>query len=79
MQVQFHKIVINTYFKCVFILGYLCELQKLIIQSNQLTSLPRAIGRLSNLTLLNIGENNLASLPEEIGELTFWSFFKNSK
>ncbi|KAJ8977693.1 hypothetical protein NQ317_005426 [Molorchus minor] len=49
--------------------GLLRELQRLIIQSNQLTSLPRAIGHLTSLVFLSIGENNLAFLPEEIGTL----------
>lgn len=62
---------IECFLLCGFFVGYLSDLQKLIIQSNQLTSLPRAIGRLSNLTLLNIGENNLSSLPEEIGNIHF--------
>lgn len=44
------------------------ELQKLVAQSNQLSSLPRAIGHLSNLTYLGVGENNLNFIPEEIGE-----------
>ncbi len=47
--------------------GFLRELQKLIAQSNQLTSLPRAIGHLSRLTYLSVGENNLSFIPEEIG------------
>jgi leucine-rich repeat protein SHOC2 len=37
------------------------------VQSNQLTSLPRAIGHLARLTYLSVGENNLSFIPEEIG------------
>lgn len=51
--------------------GFLRELQKLIVQSNQLTSLPRAIGHLSKLTYLSVGENNLGFIPEEIGGLCY--------
>lgn len=60
-------------------LGYLSDLKKLIVQSNQLTSLPRAIGHLSNLTVLNVGENNLTSLPGEIGKtrLVIMTFLKH--
>lgn len=50
--------------------GHLRQLQKLVVQSNQLTNLPRAIGHLSNLTYLSVGENNLNQIPEEIGECT---------
>ena len=48
-------------------LGYLSELQRLVLQNNQLTSIPRAIGHLTKLTYLSVGENNLTTLPEEIG------------
>lgn len=47
--------------------GYLSELQRLVLQNNQLTSIPRAIGHLTRLTYLSVGENNLSTLPEEIG------------
>jgi leucine-rich repeat protein SHOC2 len=52
-----------------YYLGYLRELTRLIVASNQLTQLPRSIGSLSNLTHLNVGENNLSLLPEDIGQL----------
>lgn len=45
------------------------ELQKLILQSNQITALPRTIGHLSNLTYLSVGENGLQFIPEEIANL----------
>lgn len=44
-------------------------MQKLILQSNQITALPRTIGHLSNLTYLSVGENNLQFIPEEIANL----------
>lgn len=47
----------------------LIDLQKLVLQSNQMSTLPRAIGHLTNLVFLSIGENNLTYLPEEIGTL----------
>lgn len=50
-----------------FFAGYLGELQRLVLQNNQLTSIPRAIGHLARLTFLSVGENNLSSLPQEIG------------
>lgn len=37
-------------------IGLLHDLQKLILQSNQITALPRTIGNLSNLTYLSVGE-----------------------
>lgn len=58
------------FFRFVFFnkyLGYLSELQRLVLQNNQLTSIPRAIGHLTKLTYLSVGENNLTTLPEEIG------------
>ena len=45
------------------------DLNKLILQSNNLTQLPRAIGQLSVLQYLSVGENYLSFLPEEIGSL----------
>jgi len=51
----------------LYLIGFLRELQKLIVQSNQLASLPRAIGHLARLTYLSVGENNLSFIPEEIG------------
>lgn len=51
----------------VVFVGYLCELQRLVLQNNQLASIPRAIGHLTKLTYLSVGENNLSALPEEIG------------
>jgi leucine-rich repeat protein SHOC2 len=50
-------------------IGLLHDLQKLILQSNQITALPRTIGHLSNLTYLSVGENNLQFIPEEIANL----------
>lgn len=50
-------------------IGLLHDLQRLILQSNQITALPRTIGHLSNLTYLSVGENNLSFIPEEISNL----------
>jgi Leucine-rich repeat (LRR) protein len=50
-------------------IGLLHDLQRLILQSNQITALPRTIGHLSNLTYLSVGENNLQFIPEEIANL----------
>jgi len=68
----------NYSFPNLLFLGFLRDLQKLILASNQLTSLPRAIGHLSSLNYLSIGENNLNSIPEEIGALWVicWWFVK---
>jgi leucine-rich repeat protein SHOC2 len=52
---------------CVNVAGALRELQRLVVQSNQLTSLPRSIGMLKNLQYLGAGENNLTSIPPDIG------------
>lgn len=50
-------------------IGLLHDLQRLILQSNQISALPRTIGHLSNLTYLSVGENNLQNIPEEIANL----------
>lgn len=50
-------------------IGLLHELQRLILQSNQITALPRTIGHLTNLTYLSVGENNLQFIPEEVANL----------
>jgi leucine-rich repeat protein SHOC2 len=61
----------NFFFDCSIPaeIGLLHDLQKLILQSNQITALPRTIGHLSNLTYLSVGENNLQFIPEEIANL----------
>jgi len=45
-------------------------LHRLVLSSNQLTSLPESIGNLSNLQELALMNNQLTSLPESIGNLS---------
>ena len=45
------------------------NLQELLIQGNQLTSLPESIGRLSKLKILYLSVNQLTHLPKSIGQL----------
>lgn len=47
--------------------GYLSNLEKLTIASNQLITLPTSIGRLESLKYLSIAENNLDEIPADIG------------
>jgi len=47
----------------------LTSLQGLNLESNQLTSLPDAIGNLANLEWLHLDGNQLTSLPDAIGNL----------
>ena len=48
----------------------LSNLDKLYLNNNQLTSLPKEIGNLTSLQTLYLGDNQLTSLPGEIGNLT---------
>ncbi len=41
-----------------------------ILHNNNLTSIPKSIGKLSNLQELDLNDNNLTSLPESIQMLT---------
>eukprot|EP00741_Cyanophora_paradoxa_P004883 tig00000841_g4738.t1 len=50
-------------------LAKLTNLEKLWLQSNQLTALPPEIGRLSALQVLDVSFNQLTALPPEIGRL----------
>lgn len=50
-------------------IGELTELTKLLMNDNDLTSLPAAIGSLTNLSTLELQNNSLLSLPPEIGGL----------
>ncbi|WP_000302885.1 leucine-rich repeat domain-containing protein, partial [Leptospira interrogans] len=45
------------------------NLQKLHLSRNQLTTLPKEIGRLQKLESLGLDHNQLATLPEEIKQL----------
>eukprot|EP00741_Cyanophora_paradoxa_P004875 tig00000841_g4730.t1 len=50
-------------------LAKLTNLEKLWLQSNQLTALPPEIDRLAALKVLNVDGNQLTALPPEIGRL----------
>jgi Leucine-rich repeat (LRR) protein len=54
-------VIIRAYFPC---------LQELLVNDNQLTSLPESFGNLSLLQMLMMQNNQLTSLPESFGELT---------
>nr|WP_081098069.1 leucine-rich repeat domain-containing protein [Leptospira borgpetersenii] len=43
--------------------------QALNLSGNQLTTLPKEIGKLQSLRELNLSHNQLTTLPKEIGEL----------
>lgn len=47
-------------------LGRLTSLKSLVLQSNQLASLPKSIGKLANLETLDVSSNQLTELPEGI-------------
>jgi Leucine-rich repeat (LRR) protein len=50
-------------------IGYATNLTELILDGNQLTSLPSEIGDLMNLTSLILNKYKLTNLPEAIGNL----------
>ena len=51
-------------------IGFLSEITELILETNQLTSLPDNIGNLKKLRILIITSNSLTSIPESISNLT---------
>jgi|GEM_PF-542553 len=50
-------------------IGNLKNLQKIVLEYNNLKTLPASIGELSNLNELNLTSNSFTSLPEEIKNL----------
>jgi Leucine-rich repeat (LRR) protein len=49
---------------------YLEHLSSLLLQNNNLKTLPKELWRLSNLQELNLGSNQLETIPEQIGLLS---------
>jgi len=62
----------NNNLKMITINGkkYNNNITKLNLSYNELTELPKEIGKLSQLTYLNLSYNKLTELPKEIGNLT---------
>lgn len=56
----------------------LAYLRKLEAQSNVITQLSPAVGRLSRLMSLDLSGNDLVTLPAEIGPLRIWSLLVSS-
>ena len=50
-------------------MGDLKKLKELILEGNQLVSLPRKLGQLENLETFFSQKNQLTSVPKEIGQL----------
>ncbi|KAG0748460.1 hypothetical protein G6F16_003396 [Rhizopus arrhizus] len=51
-------------------IGYLDNLNKLILSNNQMTELPKEVGYLKNLTVLNVSNNKINELPDTIAFLS---------
>ena len=50
-------------------IGNLINLERLFINTNNITDLPDFITELENLQLLNVSDNNLSEIPESLAEL----------
>lgn len=51
-------------------IGYLTELQSIILNNNSIASIPSEIGNLDNLNILSLTSNQLTDLPSEISQLS---------